>query len=149
MLDKLPPELVDAVLDHLPSLSTRDGARERKQTLRAFSLVSRQARVHGQAALRRDIHLNSALQIRALEQAIEGCSTDGFLGRFLHTKVANRDWNVRSIQAESDNEVIYGAVGRLLFHLPSVRELRLSGWQGDVSWSNTKSASFCPKLEPY
>jgi hypothetical protein len=142
MLDKLPPELVDAVLDHLPSLSSGDGARERMKTLRAFSLVFRQARVHGQAALRRDVHLKSDFQIRAFEQAIEGGSTSGLFGRFLQNKAANCDWSVRSIQAESYYEDVCSVVGRLLFHLPSVRELRLSRCQGNVNWSNTTSASF-------
>jgi hypothetical protein len=66
MLDKLPLELLDHVLDHLPPPWTTKSARERTETLLSCCLVSKRVYERSLPVLWRDIRLESEERFSAM-----------------------------------------------------------------------------------
>jgi hypothetical protein len=71
MLDQLPLELLDHILDLLPSPSTADGARERTDTLIVCCFVSKRVYERTLPVLWRDIRLESEEQVRMMVTVVE------------------------------------------------------------------------------
>jgi hypothetical protein len=71
MLDKLPLELLDHVLELLPPPSTIKGARERTKTLLSCCLVSKRVYERALPVLWRDIRLESEEQVRMMVTVVE------------------------------------------------------------------------------
>jgi hypothetical protein len=71
MLDKLPLELLDHVLDLLPPSSTDQGARERTDTLLSCCLVSKRLHERSLPILWRNVRVNSEEQYCELFKRVE------------------------------------------------------------------------------
>ncbi|GAA5873751.1 hypothetical protein JCM8547_005939 [Rhodosporidiobolus lusitaniae] len=117
MLDRLPPELVDHILDLLiPSPATVDGAHERTIALRAFCLVLKAVRDRAEPLLWRDVAILSWDQgDRALlrfEDADEG--------------TRERLSKTRSLRIGVEGQLFYvEEIFGFLAFFPSLRELRM------------------------
>ncbi|GAA5855805.1 hypothetical protein JCM8547_000362 [Rhodosporidiobolus lusitaniae] len=117
MLDRLPPELVDLVLDLLPSPATLTGARVRQETLWACCLVCKKARASPEPFLWRHIVVLSNSQANRL---IERCDLDD--QRTERLKSGAR--NMRIEEASGNIEV--GAIYALSAELENVVGIRIA-----------------------
>ncbi|BGP13641.1 hypothetical protein JCM10213_007818 [Rhodosporidiobolus nylandii] len=73
MLDRLPPELLDEILDlPAPVLDWPAGSRERKETLRRCCLVCKAVKARAQPLLWRDVDFSSPARVRDLDKAALG-----------------------------------------------------------------------------
>lgn len=71
MLDKLPLELLDQVLDELPSSSTSKGARERTDPLLSLCLVSKRIYERALPVLWRDISRETGSSMKRLVDRLQ------------------------------------------------------------------------------
>jgi hypothetical protein len=118
MLDKLPLELLDHVLDLLPPSSTDKGARERTDTLLACCLVSKRVYERALPVLWRAIRLESEEQVSELLALVEAESEKDLTS------------GVRSLVVTEDDEEYLMPLKdapRLLVFFSGLRRLRMDG----------------------
>ncbi|GAA5855779.1 hypothetical protein JCM8547_000353 [Rhodosporidiobolus lusitaniae] len=125
MLDRLPPELVDHILDLLPSPAKLDGVHERTIALRACCVVSKALRDRAESLLWRDV------AILRWDQA------DRALLRFkdANNETKERLSGTRSLRLGVEDQLFHvDETFDILAFSPGLRELRLE-CQGDLDMS--------------
>jgi hypothetical protein len=120
MLDKLPVELLDQVLDEIHSPSTSQGARERTGALLSLCLVSKRILGRARRPLWRDVKVEYETKFFALVDALSR-PTSGPLRMQVKSLVV---FGTCSGNGREHNELVRKAMLALLF-LPELREVRL------------------------
>lgn len=131
MLDRLPPELLHAVFDHLPTatlgvFAPRPPYREATATLLSCSLVSHRVSARARRVLWRDVRLErppaqSKLLALVNEDAVKELRAST---RTLCIQVLRPDGEEED-EAEDEPERVAEQVSSLLGHFPNVKELRV------------------------
>ncbi|GAA5866719.1 hypothetical protein JCM8547_002735 [Rhodosporidiobolus lusitaniae] len=140
MLDRLPPELVDHVLDLLP----QPPAAERADTLRACCLVSKRLRDIALPTLWRHVELNGDEQERAFVERVEDATTEHLLGEITSMTLFGHSGIVEPLLER------FPALGKLTWDV-SVGGLDLSSWGGWACYLMTLSLSdaYLSTLTPF
>jgi hypothetical protein len=127
MLDKLPLELLDHVLDLLPPPSTFGGARERTDTLTACCLVSKRVYERSLPVLWREIRLDGLATFNLFVSRLETEPTGKFpvSTRTLRVNVRYGDEEGPGWEDDTESRVANQAVA-LLNYVPHLTQLYLA-----------------------
>ncbi|BGP13622.1 hypothetical protein JCM10213_007798 [Rhodosporidiobolus nylandii] len=115
MLDRIPPELLDQILDlAAPTSEERDEARERRRTLLSCSLICRTLQNHAQPLLWRVVEFSTWEQAHALVKVDE----------------ASGMWAMaRTLKAWDKDGLQTGRVVEVLARMTSLKEVCLAGFE--------------------